>query len=168
VSSGTDSRQDYGTPQEFITAVERRFGPIVFDLAAHAGNRKSPYYYAPEPDPAAVAVDALAQQWHNAVPCGTLAWLNPPFSDIAPWARKCAVESSLGARIALLVPAAVGANWFRDHVAAHAAIYLLNGRLSFDGKNVYPKDCLLAVYGETPGACIWDWRHDRLFPVGGR
>lgn len=34
------SKQDYGTPKDFIDAVAARFGPLVVDLAAHAGNAK--------------------------------------------------------------------------------------------------------------------------------
>lgn len=31
-------------------------------------------------------------------------------------------------------------------------------RLSFDGKNPYPKDLGLIVYGEKPGYETWRWR----------
>lgn len=41
------TKQDYKTPPEFIAAVERRFGPIGFDLAAHAGNKQHAKYFAP-------------------------------------------------------------------------------------------------------------------------
>ena len=32
------SRQDYGTPPEFLAAVVARFGPLAFDLAASRDN----------------------------------------------------------------------------------------------------------------------------------
>lgn len=150
VSSGADSKQDYATPVEVIRAVEHRFGPIVFDLAAHEGNAKAAQWNGP----GGLAADSLATPWR--VRSG-LQWLNPPFSDIAPWAAKCARER---AHVALLVPASVGSVWFRDHVAPHADVYLLNDRICFDGKNVFPKDCLLAVYGEKRGICIWGWKRD--------
>lgn len=207
VSTGTESRQDYGTPPEFIAAVERRFGPIVHDLAAHAGNHRHARYFAPprlsmtiernatfdvrplvrqgallgdvqaalasprwvtkkgketaeidvpNRDPDAAAFDSFAQPWHR---IDGLLWLNPEFSDIGPWAAKCAAEAQIGAEVTMLVPASVGSVWFRDHVAPHAMTYLLGARLCFDGKNPFPKDCLLAHYGagET-GFRIWDWR----------
>lgn len=162
ISSGSESKQDYTTPACFIAAVEERFGPICFDLAAHAGNTKHARWYGPDGE----AEDSLTQPWRD---LAGLLWLNPPFAEIAPWARKCASESARGAQIALLVPASVGSNWFHDHVAPFADTYLLNGRLSFDGKGLYPKDCLLAHYhGAAPSICIWDWRYDAVAsPWGG-
>ena len=41
-------------------------------------------------------------------------------------------------------------------------MYELSGRLCFDGKNVFPKDCRLSHFwpGATGKACIWDWQRD--------
>ena len=47
ISTGKDNKQDYATPADFMAAVTARFGPIAFDLAAHASNAKSPNYFAP-------------------------------------------------------------------------------------------------------------------------
>jgi len=33
------SKQDYATPRSFIAAVEKRFGPLSWDLAAHRENK---------------------------------------------------------------------------------------------------------------------------------
>jgi phage N-6-adenine-methyltransferase len=144
------SRQDYATPADLIAAVEWRFGVIGFDLAAEAHNTKSASYFSPRDN-------SLKQVWH-AVP--GLLWLNPPFATLAPWASKCAAEAAAGARIALLVPAAVGSNWFRDYVLGKALVCVLNPRPSFDGRHAYPKDVLLAVYGHAPGFEVWQWRQD--------
>lgn len=53
-----------------------------------------------------------------------------------------------GADIAFLVPAAVGSNWFRDYIWGEPGVTVLylNGRPSFDGKNPYPKDCMLVLF----------------------
>jgi hypothetical protein len=48
LSTGSDSKQDYKTPSDFIEAVKTRFGSIFFDLAAHAENTQCHRYYAPE------------------------------------------------------------------------------------------------------------------------
>ncbi len=181
-----DSKQDYATPPEFIAAVEKRFGPVTFDLAAHADNAKHARYFAPNEfvtttgskktgdlvvtrtpnlDPNAVAFDSLDQDWTRLG--DGLLWLNPEFGDIGPWAKKCAnsTRDRRGAtQIAMLVPAAVGANWFRDHVAPFADVYLLNDRICFDGKNVFPKDCLLAHFqGAPPMICLWGWKKDAIY-----
>ena len=55
-------------------------------------------------------------------------------------------------------------NWFANNVAGIADTYLLLGRMSFDGKNVYPKDNLLSHYhnGATGAVHLWDWRRDQM------
>lgn len=143
------SKQNYGTPQPLIEAVERRFGKLVFDLAAEPENTKCERYFTEQQD-------SLVQDWTE---CGEgLLWLNPPFGNIAPWAAKCRAEMIRGCRIAFLVPASVGSNWFAVSVFGCASIQFLRGRLSFDGKNPFPKDCMLAVYGEEFGCAVWNWR----------
>lgn len=148
------SRQDYETPQALIVAIERRFGPITFDLAASSANAKAPLYFTEEDD-------SLVQNW--AAHTG-LHFLNPPFRHIAPWAAKCASEAALGARIAFLVPAAVGSVWFETHVHRRAMVLALQPRLCFDGKHPYPKDCVLCLFGPlgevpwSPGFDLWRWK----------
>jgi phage N-6-adenine-methyltransferase len=149
------SKQDYATPPEFIAAVKSRLRieRFAFDLAADMYNAKAQGYFTEEQD-------SLTQNWWMAggVNYGWC-WLNPPFSNIEPWAKKC--SETTGVNIAFLVPAAVGANWFRDHVDGKAHVLLLNGRICFDGVGPYPKDCVLCLYGPfRNGYEVWDWRKD--------
>ena len=146
------SRQDYGTPWEFIAAVEAQFGPISFDLAASWTNAKTPWYLCE-------AHNALEWDWQRLERVfGRRLWLNPPFGNIAPWAAKCAAS---GASVLLLVQASVGSNWWRDHVHGRAFAWFLNGLICFDGKNGFPKDCALIEYGgRPPGYTVWSWRND--------
>jgi phage N-6-adenine-methyltransferase len=144
------SKQDYETPPEFVSAVEKLLGTyFTMDLAADQANAKATRWYTKEDD-------ALAHDWSW---INGWCWLNPPFGRIAPWAKKCAEEGAKGVKIALLVPAAVGSNWYRDYVRNHAYVFDLEGRISFDGVAPYPKDCVLALYG-TPfrGSAGWNWR----------
>lgn len=161
------SKQDYGTPREFLYAVERRFGSIEMDLAAHAGNAVVPKYLGPGSN---IAEDALAPDviWsrHDCRPTGLL-WLNPPFADIYPWAEKCAQEGSRGARIALLAPYSL-ADWYEDHVHQKALVLKLKPRMTFVGAvDPYPKDLILAMYGPwvAPGETIWRWNAGSSRPV---
>lgn len=146
------SKQDYATPLDFIKVVEKRFGPIAFDLAASAENHKGGGYFTKE-------MDSLQQHWHE---LPGLLWLNPPFDNIAPWAKKCAEESVRGANILLLVPASIGSNWFREHVYEYGRIIALNGRIHFDPEKPtwpYPKDCILVHYPSQSIALeIWRWK----------
>jgi phage N-6-adenine-methyltransferase len=148
------SKQDYGTPRIFLDAVERRFGKLSFDLAAHSDNCVVGSYYGPG---STLGEDSLVQDWAKLN--GGL-WLNPPFGDISPWAKKCAsTECHYGVSRAIffLVPASVGSNWYADHVHGKALVLALRPRLSFDGKNPFPKDCILACYGAQPEFDLWPW-----------
>lgn len=146
------SKQDYATPPEFMNAVKLRFGipAFAYDLAASRENTKARHFFCEEQD-------SLKQDWMRLR--GDL-WLNPPYAHIAPWAEKCAASRPHGIerRIFFLVPAAVGSNWFAQHVDGKALVLLLNGRISFDGKAPYPKDCILAVFGMKPGYEVWPWK----------
>ena len=144
------SRQDYSTPRELIDAVEVRFGKLTFDLAATAKNSiTGSRYWSP-------LQDSLNKNWtHRKL--GTNLWLNPPFGDIEPWAKKC--SETIGKKIFFLVPASVGSNWYKNYVHSVASIYFLSPRLSFDGKNPYPKDVILAIYGTRVGLHeCWRWK----------
>lgn len=139
------------TPMVFINAVVKKFGLLTIDLACTRANAKAPLGLYHDED-----VDALMVPWakYCMAAISPLAWLNPPFTNITPWARKCAAEVQLGARTLLLVPASVGANWYWDWVVPYADVYSV-GRMVFDdcydkdGKLIttpYPKDLILAHY----------------------
>lgn len=147
------SFQDYGTPPEFIAAVEARFGPIRFDLAASPHNAVVPEYFSE-------ADDSLSQEW-PLKNTGWL-WLNPRFSNIEPWAAKCAEEMQRGCRILMLTPAAVGSNWFGDHVVRNAHVIELAQRIRFVGaKDDYPKDLILSVFAHRlTGRSRWKWKKE--------
>lgn len=145
------SRQDYRTPAAFLEAVKQRFGIEAFsiDLAASAENAVARRFYNE-------ADNALMQSWLSE----GWAWLNPPFANIEPWVARAHVSSRVGARVAVLVPAGVGSNWWKRHVHGKACVLLLNGRLTFaDESSPYPKDCALLLYGPdvAPGYDVWTW-----------
>jgi hypothetical protein len=156
------SKQDYGTPIEFIEAAEKRFGPIAWDLAATSANKKSwrdgtgrEDYFGPD-HPRPEYRDALATDWDIA---GTL-WLNPPFADIAPWAAKCAQYRHRADWILLLTPASIGTDWFAEHVNGKAMVLGLSPRMTFEGTtDPYPKDLMLSVFGfSVRGFDVWRWK----------
>jgi hypothetical protein len=80
------SKQNYETPADFIRAVETRFGRLTVDLACSPENAKAP--------------DRFYEDRLPAWPREGLLWLNPPFSNIAPWASRCAAWQPVhGARL---------------------------------------------------------------------
>lgn len=152
-----ESKQDYGTDPEFIKAVLERYGDFVCDLAASPSNAVCERYITEE-------MDSLSIEWASSN--DGVMWLNPPFSKIGPWAKKCAEESSRmtkNSKILFLTPASVGANWFAEYVFPFSHVFSLQPRLTFVGEtDPYPKDLILSVYGERvfpPGAMsFWRWK----------
>ena len=165
-----NSDQNVETDPAFMAKVRDRFGELDWDLAASDANAQAPNYYTE-------VQDSLKQDWVSLE--GNL-WLNPPYRSIGPWAEKCAhtqAQWSLAGvvgQILLLVPAAVGSNWFRDHVHGRALVLALNGRLTFVGSTQnYPKDLILAVYDSNREHMsyqfdVWNWRGARVAPDEGQ
>lgn len=140
------SKQDYQTPREFLDVVELRFGKITHDLAATSKNAVCDAFFGPDDD-------SLAQDWSR---LGGVLWLNPPYANIEPWARKCAFTG--GSEILLLVPASVGSVWYARYVHPFSIVHALSPRPSFDGKNPFPKDLILAQYTPMRPAPLQLWR----------
>lgn len=156
------SRQDYQTPPEFVTAVRHKLGIVdfAFDLAASPENAVVSDFFTE-------ADNSLSQHWDEVLRPKNWGWLNPPFANIAPWVEKAYRESLMASHpnVAMLVPASVGANWWRDWVHAKARVLCLNGRIQFVGaKDPYPKDCALLLYSESvdPGYEVWTWPTTRV------
>jgi phage N-6-adenine-methyltransferase len=151
------SKQDYGTPPVFLAAVKSLLDVKAFehDLAADYTNTVAVSFYS-------TADNALVQPW----PMAGWNWLNPPFADIGPWVQRAYESSIVGAHTAVLIPAAVGSNWWRDWVNQKADVLFLNGRLTFVGcTDPFPKDCALLLYSAAAYAChgsydVWDWRRE--------
>ncbi len=169
------SKQDYGTPMEFIEAVLKRLHirQFAFDFGADDKNHKAARYWTKQDDSL-----ARVGTWHKQLR-GGWGWLNPEFADIDPWAAACAQTAKDGGSVALLTP--MGApNWFIKHVHHKALVLALNGRLCFvddwqhtidpSPKNttgrcytsepLYPKDCMLSLFSPlvAPGFDVWRWK----------
>lgn len=143
------SEQVVETPRAFLAAVESKFEPLAWDLAALDTNHKAPRWITPEQD-------SLSVDWHK---LDGLLWLNCEYANIGPWVKKCANESRLGAEILLLVPGSIGANWYWDFVEPYADVYSV-GRMVFENcydkktglliTTPYPKDLILCHYYDEP------------------
>lgn len=152
------SNQHWGTPPEFLRAVERRFGKIGLDLAAKEDNHVAPVWFGPGSP--VDREDALVAVWDDWVDERELRWLNPPFENIEHWAARC---SSIRWRcpIAMLVPASIGTEWFRACVHGSALVLGLGPRMTFVGaEDPYPKDLMLCLWGPfvAPGFDVWRWK----------
>lgn len=145
------SKQDYRTPPEFLRALKARLGVVGFyrDLAA-SDDSVAPRFFSKEDD-------ALTKEW--VAPEGEWLFCNPPYSNIGPWVMKASECSS---NVAMLIPASVGSNWWKDSVDGVANVLFLNGRLTFVGATApYPKDCAILLFTHKRGSAgysVWSWR----------
>jgi phage N-6-adenine-methyltransferase len=151
------SEQSVQTPNEFMWAVKNllNIGAFSYDLAAEEHNAQAIHYFTKEQD-------ALKQDW--AALKGWL-WLNPPYAKLYPWTEKAWKAVVLGgAKIAVLVPASTGTEWWTANVSGLAHILYLKGRITFVGHTTaYPKDLALLLYRPTVigGHSTWDWRAEK-------
>ena len=158
IASPPANRQHWATPECFTEAIARRFGRIDFDLAASPGNTKAPAFLSEVDDSLSVDWTSIKNEDHESA---RVAFLNPEYKNIEPWAAKLARSCNALPRWTLmLVPASVGSLWWAKHVT---------GKLYWDGiprlqfvgaPSVYMKDLALIVagYGITSGNGYWDWR----------
>lgn len=153
-----NSKQDWGTPPIFLEAVRGLLGirSWYYDLAADPGNTVADRYFSMENS-------AFSHDWPRANWC----WLNPPFGNLRPWAKKAWEQSQQGSYIAMLVPAACGTAWWAEWVHRKAHVIFLRPRLTFVGaEDPYPKDLALLIYKPWEGAAAfplqpdyttWEW-----------
>jgi hypothetical protein len=144
------------------------------DMPWHAADEYGPSVQALQHQQGTTTAACVVQGQHaHCVDCRAVGvaqrgfgWLNPPFADICPWAKRCLETAAAGGQIAFLVPAAVGSNWFRDYcdpkTTGMTHVLFLNGRLAFmpdKPKWLYPKDCMLVLYGYGYQSYeVWNWR----------
>lgn len=156
------SGQVFRTPQNFLVPVRTYLGIGAFahDFAANVHNRVCDSWWGEETNSPAQE----PYQWATKVN-GGWGWLNPPFKRMAPWVRRCWEMQQFDGQVALLVPAAVGSNWWRDYVHGKAHVLFLNGRIAFMEDRPtwgYPKDCALCLYSSAsqwePTYKVWSWK----------
>lgn len=158
------SKQDYATPMAFILAAQRYLyiKRFTIDFAADRQNAKAPQHLDERMD----ALSFSPEEWADLCD-GGWGWLNPPYTNIGSWAEHCLAAMNSGAKIAFLVPASVGSNWFRDYIHEQPGVKVLflNGRLSFtENGDPYPKDLMLVLFGGVEKgdyfyqSDVWNWR----------
>lgn len=114
--------QAWRTPDPLFAGLNAELGPFDLDAAADAENCKILQYF----DEAANAL-APETRWQ-----ATNVWLNPPYADIGPWVLKAEAEVAAEhcQRVVMLVPAAVGVEWFTRAFQRHE-VQLFDRRIRF-------------------------------------
>ena len=105
-------------PQFVFDWIAQHFGPFDLDVAATDQNAKCEKYFTKQQD-------GLSRPWFGNV------WLNPPYSNIRPWAQKAWDYAHNGpGSVTALLPVWTDTSWFAEF-ATHGHITLLRGRIRF-------------------------------------
>jgi hypothetical protein len=104
-------------------------------------------WYDPCPLNTAPNFDGLREVWLDRT------FVNPPYSNPAPWVDKAIAESKLGKVIALLVKHDSSTRWWSKLHEAGAHFLPIMGRLSFNGEKPAPFPSVLVIlYPKTEGS----------------
>lgn len=133
---------DWSTPPELVAELAREFGAFDLDPCCREITAKAPRFYTRE-------TNGLAQEWRGRV------WLNPPYSDPAPWLEKAIEAQRAGALTVALLPASTDTAWFHDLVLPYAEVRFVRGRVRFYGWEGTP------IGSPRTGSIIVIYRPDR-------
>ncbi|WP_173655668.1 DNA N-6-adenine-methyltransferase [Sphingomonas turrisvirgatae] len=119
-----EDRDSRFTPAEFMAPIYDAFGEIEIDPC---GNVLSPVI-ARRRILLSEGGDGLTEDWN-----GTLAFVNPPYSEVLKWLRRAYDQWRAGnvQTVLCLVPVRTDSAWFHDTLSPDADIYFLQGRVKF-------------------------------------
>ena len=72
-------------------------------------------------------VDGLLINW----PLRSFSFVNPPYSNIAAWAKKCREQAERGCTVVLLIPSRTCTAYFHDYIYESAKLRFIRGRVKF-------------------------------------
>ena len=154
----SESEQNVGTPWRFVHAVHRLLciPSFAVDLASSDELSKGIVCVTEQED-------TFKTDWAAFTNWQRWGFLNPPFGNIEPFAKKAWEDSRRGACLVMLVPAAVGSTWWHEWVSGKGYTIILRNRMAFIGHTQsYPKDLALIVYAPflAGGMRYWSWIAD--------
>ena len=124
---------EWETPQDLFDELNKEF-KFQVDVCATRDNYKCPLYFSP-------FLDGLKSDWG---PFYSV-WCNPPYSNIAAWAKKCSEHDGIAV---MLVPARTDTKWFHEYCynKPNVEIRFIKGRLKFSGKGSAPFPSMLVIF----------------------
>lgn len=126
-----ENEQDCWQTPEMLLELVREVAPIALDPCGAPGNPTQAQHVL-HPDRLPPDNDGLTAYWGHE----GLVFLNPPYSQMAAWATRLAVETcrtSVRREYIALVPARTDTRWWHELVAARPArVCFWRGRLRFN------------------------------------
>lgn len=141
-----DQRDLWRTPPALFASLNAEFC-FQLDAAAAPHNALCRKFITAEQN-------TLETPWADYLSIPGYVWLNPPYSDITPFVKKAAVESSNQIGTVMLVPADTSVGWFKEAIQTASEVrFITAGRLAFinpvTGK---------PVSGNNKGSMLIIWR----------
>jgi phage N-6-adenine-methyltransferase len=116
-ASGKDN---WITPPHIIKALEERYGPL-FDPCPADSNLQILSTWDGK-------TDGLEMNW----PQDQVCFVNPPFSNLAAWAKKVWQQSyHYGVEVVMLLPARTDTKYFHNFICNDAELEFFKGRIRF-------------------------------------
>lgn len=131
----TSSTDLWATPKKTFEELDAEFH-FTLDPCAIAENAKCEKFYTPEQD-------GLQQDWG-----GQTVFVNPPFSQMKHWAKKCMEESrKKNTTVVMLIPARTDTAYFHDYIYPYAELRFIRGRLHYnDAKQGAPFPSMVVIF----------------------
>lgn len=141
-----DQRDLWRTPPALFAALDAEFC-FQLDAAAAPHNALCRKFITAEQN-------TLETPWADYLSIPGYVWLNPPYSDITPFVKKAAAESTNQIGTVMLVPADTSVGWFKEAIQTASEVrFITAGRLAFinpvTGK---------PVSGNNKGSMLIIWR----------
>lgn len=141
-----DQRDLWRTPPALFAALDAEFC-FQLDAAAAPHNALCRKFITAEQN-------TLETPWADYLSIPGYVWLNPPYSDITPFVKKAAAESTNQIGTVMLVPADTSVGWFKEAIQTASEVrFITAGRLAFinpvTGK---------PVSGNSKGSILIIWR----------
>ena len=133
----SSKKHHWETPPEIYDPLHKAF-KFTLDPCAEKSTAKCKKFYT-------VDDDGLTQDWSKET-----VFVNPPYSNIKEWVKKCHDSAYDGATVVMLIPARTDTRWFHEYIYHKAEIKFLKGRIKFiiDGvrKDAAPFPSMLVIY----------------------
>lgn len=136
VYSRTEKTSDcWETPKYFFDLLDEEFHFTLDPCASHLNHKCKKYYTIDD--------DGLKQDWS-----GEVAFVNPPFGNIAEWVKKCYEESEKNRDftksdknlIVMIIPSRTDTRYWHEYIMKARGIRFCKGRVNFLLNGQKPKN----------------------------
>lgn len=126
---------EWSTPQDIYEQLDNEFH-FNLDPCATIENHKCETFFTQNDD-------GLSKNWG-----GYRAFVNPPYSQIKQWVKKCWEESTKpNTIIVMLIPARTDTKYFHEYINHRSEVRFIKGRLKFgNSSNSAPFPSMVVIF----------------------